>query len=156
MTLDQLATIAEITAGFGLIISLIFVGWQMRLSMKLTKIEMFANMSARVDEVRAQVLGDPTLAGILLKAESDFAALTPEERVKFAVHVKSLFNIADVMSNTDHEGLTSTLSANQGRQYFQGLVASPARKAWWDRHAHEYSPLLQNEIQAAEARVAAP
>lgn len=149
MSLDQVATLADIVAGLGLVISLIFVGWQIRQNSHFTRMEVFADLSKRIDDIRNQVMEDPGLASILLRAENDPSALSAEERLKFNTHMAGLYNTLDVVANMAHSGLRTEFGYQKTAQYMASLMKSPTRKAWYERHAHQYSPALRDVMAYA-------
>lgn len=146
MGLEVWTAIADIVAGFGIIFSLLLVGWQIRQNTRATRMDMTVSMTERSDAIRAQALADPDLAEILARADEDFSSLTHTERLKFSIQMTSYFNLADMMVEVEAAGYTSAPSKDREDKYLKGLLASPARKAWWERHAHEFSPELQARI----------
>ena len=80
-SLDSLAKTAEIVGAFAVVLSLIYVGYQVQQNTKAIQTQVHQSLVANVFEAEGIVLANPNLARIILKSHSNPASLTAEEQL---------------------------------------------------------------------------
>ena len=92
MDLNQLADLGEFIGGIAVIVTLAYLGVQVRQSARLTRAATAFSTTLAFNDTHATVLSNPELAVLLLKAETG-AELTPLEERMFHSFMRRIFNL---------------------------------------------------------------
>ena len=89
MTLEQLSFVAEIIGSLGVIISLLFVGAELRKSTVQSKLSNYGDMVNRFMSVYAAT-NDLELSRLITKGRKSYTNLTEEEKLSFGHYLENL------------------------------------------------------------------
>ena len=134
MTLEELGSIGEFIAAIGLIVSLIFVGLEVRKTRKQNMVEGTENRLSAWNEWGQLLLTNPDLREIFLRGSKDIGELNEDERFAFNQLMIFQFTILVRMYVRGTElGDEEALSGARGslEDLFR-LQRSGA--VWWKRH----------------------
>ena len=82
MTLDNLAALAEIIGAIAVVISLIYVGYQVKENTSAIQTQVHESVVGHVLDAEGALLHNADLARIIVKAEADYESLTPDELLR--------------------------------------------------------------------------
>ncbi|MGD2130427.1 MAG: hypothetical protein PVJ17_14085 [Lysobacterales bacterium] len=89
MTITELADLAEIVSGFGVIASLIFVALEIRKGTAQSKLANWASLVDRYNAVYSQT-DDIALANLVAKGRKSYRDLTEGEKISFGHYLEQL------------------------------------------------------------------
>ena len=149
MTFSDIASIGEFLSGIGVILSLIFVGFQIR--QNSTQLRRAANreaVTALGDALRPGI-ENPELADIMIRFQQSYYDLNPVEQNRMNLYQMDwirqfeLINADYKIGNYDEEPY----------DYFARAVAlscsTPGGKEWWNENKAYLTPAAQEAIQEA-------
>lgn len=131
MSLKKMALIAEILGGVGIIISILYLAYEVSQNSRSVEISHHLTLSDQYLALRMSVAEDNDLAEIIVRGNSNLSALEPAERLQFESYLTSLWDIwenAGYMFNTDR--LSQSAWANWDRALCLRMSSSGSAAAW--------------------------
>jgi len=157
MPLDQLANIAEISAGVLLIVSLIYVGIQIRQNTAATQAATGQAWFNTFDGHVGLINSSPTLAGILHRGATGLSSLKDGEIIQFGAYLDQSFTSFEVYYFQWKAGKLDARLWSTQRQAIGALLMQPGQQQWWETRRHWYDKEFQEYInQVIDAREAKP
>ena len=92
LSLDATSKAAEIIAAVGVVLSLIYVGYQVQQNTKAIQSSVHHSLIDNVITTEGAVLNDPEFADLVVKSWSDWDALTPSEQLRAETYLNFSFN----------------------------------------------------------------
>lgn len=131
MTMTLLANLADVIAAGAIVVSLIFVGYELQQNRKQAEL---ANWRALLDTLVTYkgLTHDPAFAEFVTRAHADYAALSDAERLRFGLYLEQGIHIfGNFLKHNDAlprklAGLEDAVTA-----MFADLLATPGGQAWW-------------------------
>ncbi|MBL6690018.1 MAG: hypothetical protein ISP91_06465 [Pseudomonadales bacterium] len=149
MTLDEIASIGELLSGIGVILSLIFVGFQIRQNSVLLRRAANREAVTALGDAFRPAIEDAELAEILNRFQESYKNLNAVEQHRASLYQMvwiqqfELINADYKIGNYDEEPY----------EYFARAVAAscstPGGKEWWQENRHILTPSAQKAIQDA-------
>ena len=140
MTLDQLALIAQLVSAFGVVASLIFVGFQLLQNTRAVRASTSQAHSANYLHVLASVIENADVAHIWRTGLGDFHALSEDEQVRFLALVSSLFRFYEASRVQWLRGQLDFEHWHTIEQQAKSLGAQPGIRSWWRLRHQWHSP----------------
>ena len=103
--LDLNRTIS-IIANLGVIIGLIFLGYEVRQNTSQLRADAGYSINEAVDALNSSVYQDREFAALLLQAEQSFSELEHVDRARIVAFFYSELNLADYISKLENEGMS--------------------------------------------------
>ena len=131
MTWEVIATIAEVTAAIGVVISLIYLARQIRQT-RLDS-EVTANQETGRDYANhlSVVMSDGNTEAFI-KGLNSYSSLTPAERYKFDFCMAGYLNIAEVIILHNEAGRSEELLEMVTENFGPRVFAYPGAREWWE------------------------
>jgi hypothetical protein len=131
MNWQVIATIAEVAAAIGVIVSLVYLARQIRQS--TLDSEASANQEAGRDHANhlSVVMSDEN-TDAFIKGLNSYASLSPAERYKFDFCMGGYLNIVEVILLHNEAGRGFELLEMVTNNYGPRVFAYPGAKEWWD------------------------
>lgn len=154
MKLQKWGPVAEVVSAIAVVLSLIFVGLQVKQSSDAqTQTGTQAVIGGYNDGNRA-LTSDPDLVCIFLRGAHDYSSLTGVERVRFSSFFLGMFNVQQqiyrLRQNGDvDEDIGSGLGAQLG-----DIVRLPGVYAWFQTRAHWYGRDFREYIESLRSEPA--
>lgn len=130
--LSQIADIADLIAAGTIVVSLLFVAFEMRATRKQTELTNWRELLQTLTDYKAQT-NDPNLAALLVKGHADYHGLSDEERLTFEMYLEQGVHIyGNFLKHND--SLPQKLVGLEGAitNYFFEMLTTPGGGAWWD------------------------
>jgi hypothetical protein len=129
-TLSEITGIAEIVGSIGIIVSLIFVGLQVRQNTHQVESASYQALSNFVRAVNA--LGNtPQTADLVRRGFDDFQALSEDEKVQFDGMMGGLASYFAEVAQRYQQGTLSAQEYESLQRLFAQVFLSPGVKEWW-------------------------
>lgn len=147
MTLAELGSLGEFLGGIAVVISLIYVGLQIKQN---TKAVNHAYTRAVIDDSngwRKRLLEHPEIAELYRKGLTEPEALDPVARLRFRMLLDALFDTWSYLHGADHE------HAALHAPHVRGTLSRPGGARYWERERNRYSPEFVRYIDDLEATI---
>ena len=96
----------EIIGLSAVVISLVFVGYELRQNTKQMRAEASNTITERVNMMNAGVYNDASLASILIRGEQEILSLNEVELRRFVLYQFSRLNLAEYILDLDAQGVS--------------------------------------------------
>jgi hypothetical protein len=140
MILEQIASIASIIASAAVVISLIFIGLQLRQNAHLTRMAAAQTSAMLLSENYGRVVEDPSLAELLTRSEiksiDDFSRA---DRLRLSNFLSISFRHYEVLHIHRRYGIFEEELWLGSKTRLQATLQSPTIRQWWDSTRHVYS-----------------
>lgn len=159
MSLDQVANIASIAASASVVVSLIFIGLQLRQNAHLTRMAAAQTSAQLVSENMGRVIECPDLADILVKSRlNGIESLDPSEMLRISNFLSISFRHYEVLHTHRRYGIFEEELWQGSEARLRDSVTNPAIHDWWNEsrpfYARSFADFVDNliaELKAAEA-----
>lgn len=143
MDIETLALIAEVVGGFAVVVSLLYVAFQVRQNTSALKVSTLQDLVANQNAAHDIIANNPDLADLMVKADRDYENLSEAERKRFTSTCFSLFNVLQTAySNNQAKLMDAELWEAWMRGYGVLLKASPGIVKEWQSIRETYTPPL--------------
>ena len=131
MSLSVLASLADVIAAVAIVVSLIFVGYELQQNRKQAEL---ANWRAVLDTLVEYkgLTHDPAFAEFVVRSHSDYDALSTAEKLRFGLYLEQGIHIyGNFLKHNDAlprklAGLEDAVTA-----MFADMLTTPGGAAWW-------------------------
>ena len=130
--LSQIADVADLIAAATIVVSLLFVAYEMRATRKQTELTNWRELLQTLTDYKAQV-NDPNLSAVLVKGHADYGSLSDAERLIFEMYLEQGVHIfGNFLKHND--ALPQKLVGLEGAiaNYFFEMLTTPGGAAWWE------------------------
>jgi hypothetical protein len=142
--LEKWALIAEVVGGIAIVLSLIFVGYEVRQSSQ-TNVQTLTQ--AMVSDYMAGVVSlsdTPTMACIFGQAMQNYDSLRGSERAMFNVRILAVFSAFQEMHTLNEQGAFDSSIWNGFEGLMTEALSNPGMRQWWSIRDHVFG----NEFRA--------
>ncbi len=105
MDIASLALAAEIVSGLAVVISLVYVAYQVKQNTSALNVSTHQDLVANQNTVLNLMAGDPQICALLVKADTDFDNLTATEQKQFNYLWVSIMNVFQCAYSNHKTGL---------------------------------------------------
>lgn len=148
LSLAAIYELAQIIGSTAVVMSLVFVGLELRRNNKVTRAASHHAVTASLNDLNMFWAGNAEIAKIWLMGLGDRSALSPEERWRFDSMLRSYLHVCETMfvQATLGTGDASIVTAEENgiRQVF----ASQSARDWWKDNPFGFSTAFRAYIDA--------
>ena len=147
MNLETIARIAEIVSSIAVVVSLIYVGMQVRQNTRALRATTYNAVTANSISILSAMDSHPEYTEFLVRVQADPAAATPAEQMRFHLSMLSGFRHWD---NLYYQYRNGMLEAEMWSSYDHTMTAwleIPSWRDWFARNAGCFSASLQALIR---------
>ena len=156
MNWEMFAAIAELLSATGVIISLVYVGSQVRQNTKMMHAASIDATSGASNYVREQIVAHADVASLYNKGNRNPDELTDEEAVRYRVLIHSiLWTSWNSYAQTQLTGLDRSVFEAQ-KPFIRRIVSSPGGKWFWRAYRSEFEASFRETIEEILASSPAP
>jgi hypothetical protein len=160
MPLEQIFYISQSIAAFAIVVSLLFVGLEVRLSNRESRHRTIEELLADYREVRFQMMATADSAGIWLNGLREFAALNSVDKVRFILMANSFFDIFQTLFLHYRDGRMTGEMYRPQETILADFVAYPGMQTAWDIRRNYFQEvfraLVDDKIAVAQKRGMVP
>ena len=156
MNWDALGAIAEIAASIGVILSLIYLGRQIRSQSIESKISSVNELVNQYLNTNRDLSRDRELAKLMFDGFQDFDALRGAERLQFSAYMTGICRSSEAMFQ---HRLAGRLDESVWSGHYQGLkdlFLYPGIRSWWSTREHWFSEEYRSLLLPLMARDVPP
>jgi hypothetical protein len=131
MNLDQLAKLGEFVGGFFVVVSLVYLAYQVRQNTQSLLSENYARLLERMSTVQSRLSMDAGLNHIFTVGAEDPGRLSRADRIRFSWALYELFGTAEFMY---HQSLDKSLPPGVWARWEAAIgwwLPYPGIRAWW-------------------------
>jgi len=144
--------IAEIASAVAVVLSLIYVGLEIRRTTLESDRDIHAELLTYTHQRRVLVIESPDLSGILTRGYADVSSLTPEELRRFQYYVELHFIAWERAHGAWQAGVLSEELYNGWRRWFTSVAKRDPKFVWpMVRDAQSFSEVFIQEIDESLA-----
>jgi hypothetical protein len=146
VTWEAIGAVGEMVGAFGVVLSLLYLATQIRLSRKQSQLEATRTLVEAVNSFTDGLAQFPELTDVYLRGLQDFASLSSEERVRFSSLVGRLMRTYEQMLQHDsgktlHSGIWSSTERS-----LIDIFGYPGMQDWWETRKHWYGATFQEHV----------
>ena len=108
----------EIVGLVGIIVSLVFLGYELKRANDIAEAEAVASIYGMTNEMGLAMAENPELSRVFRQAQSDFESLTPDDRWTFYVLLEYLINVTEAAWKYHDQGI---ITREEAQYYTSGL-----------------------------------
>lgn len=142
---DQIASFAEVIGAIGVILSLVYVGRQLRQAGAQTVHDNFSGWYSSIQ-------GDPELLGLSINGMKDYGSLTEVEKGRF---IAMFMAFTSHSQNAFYKFKDGSLSPDLWRCWAHvstNFLATPGGKAFWDERGYMFSDRYRSHVESVIMR----
>ena len=147
MTLNELGNLGEFVGSIAVVISLIFVGLEIRKHTKETR-----RVNARYtagDQARAllALIKDEEMATLMVTGLSELKSMTPVERFRFDMGTLIYLQVMEqAFTNARYGDMDEDILTGY-RNAIPSLLTAPGGEQWWAERKYWFSHAFRREVQ---------
>ena len=151
MNMESLANYAEVIGGAAVIVSLIYVGIQIRRSAKSSQSQTNQSAHESLANVSLEVAMDEKLANLVNRGWIDFEQLTSDEQFRFILLMTSLFRRYENTYYQYHKGLLEVELWDGYRQSMLLYLYTNGGQAFWKLRRLHFSELFREFLDSTSS-----
>lgn len=132
MPIDQLANFAEVFGGIAVIVSLIYLAFQVRANTREQKHQRRFDSFEIQNSVFNYIVESPAATKLYMKAAEDYSSLDDEERVKFGLMMVKTCHAFDLIMQMYQEGDIDFDTYKSFEDFVFGTLDAPGVRYWWN------------------------
>jgi hypothetical protein len=129
--LDTLAKVSDFVGGIVLVISLVYLAYQVRQNTQSLRSENYARVLERMSTVQAQLSMDADLHHVFMVGAEDPARLSRAERLRFSWALYELFGAGEFMFHQSREKALPPEVWARWEAAIGWWLSHPGMRAWW-------------------------
>jgi hypothetical protein len=148
LSLETLANLGEFISGIAVVLSLVYLAFQVRQNTQSLRTENYGRALDRVATMQARLSGDPDLAAIFGSGLADTGALTLQQRIQFAWAFYEMFGAFEFMY---HQSQAGALEAEVWERWSATLawwISLPGVQSWWRAKPAPFSASFSAFVEA--------
>lgn len=147
MNWEMFTAYAESLSAVGVIVSLIYVGFQIRQNTRMMHASSIDATIGASNYVREQIVANEDVAAIYHKGNLNPEGLTAEETVRYRILIHSiLWTSWNSFAQTELTGLDRTVFDAQ-KPFIKRVVSTPGGKWFWQNYRGEFEENFRNKIE---------
>jgi hypothetical protein len=152
MDMPAIAAIADTLAAVGVLVSLIFVGWQIRQNTQAQRVLAVESLSAAITAINVPAMESPVLGSAVSRVCADWYASTREERIVAHYFLFSIFKLLETAWYQQKARALDPAHWAGWERLLLMLYHSPGiQSVWWPLRRHAYSPEFQTYLASTQA-----
>lgn len=150
MNLSSIADIADLIAAAAIILSLVFVGYELHLTRKQTELTNWRELLGALTDYKAAT-NDLAFAEFLFRAHQDYGSLSEAEKMSFGLFLEQGVHIyRNFLKHNDSLprkllGLETAITNTYGE-----MLSTPGGATWW-AEAHERGRFMPDTYRVVDA-----
>jgi hypothetical protein len=152
MTLEQLALLADILGGVGVIASLLYLAFEIRRQGQLNRVNAVVQLADKWSGFMTPIHDDAGLSAIWLKGVSDFDELNDVDKLRFSAYFGRVLKTSESLYIQLLNGTLDRMTWRGIERVIRDIILLPGSQQWWKTRQHWYSDEFQALIAGLIAR----
>ena len=140
LTLEALSDAGQVISAIAVVVSLIYLAFQVRQNTASLRTENYARALDRIADMQARLSADKCFAGIVSRGAANPARLTAEERIQFSWAFYEMFGAFEFMYLQWLDAAMPAEVWNRWAPTLQWWLSLPGVEAWWRSRPTPFSP----------------
>ena len=157
MELGELANYAEVVGGVAVLISLIYVAFQIRQNTSVVRTSNYADLSFKISEFNQLIAVHPDLADIYIRGLESYDQLSDIEKTRFNMSISRLMQAVQAMFHLRQRGYIDGKLAQTNFDSVALFLAAPGLQEWWQDNNRwwesDFQQLVNEMIDAGKQRM---
>jgi len=136
MNWEAAGAIAEIIGTFGVVISLVYLGVQIRGQTVETRLASGAEMASQLSQVYAEMSSNRSVAELWLNGLREFISLDDPEKVQFSALLNRFMRGIETAFNQHQQGRFDDQLWSGINEGLKDICRYPGLKSWWSIRGH--------------------
>ncbi len=151
--MEHLANIGEFVGGIAVIISLLFVGFQLRASVRQSRIDAYSKIAELFTQLTTSVFQNESTSKLFWHGAADYESLSPDERNRFHLMMAMYTGIVDTVMMQEIEGVYPSKAAYERHMVMlDEFFSQPGVQSWWrERGAGIAAPNVADRVDRQRA-----
>ena len=138
ITLEDLGNLGEFTAAIGVVISFIYLAYQIRQNTRSVRLSALAAAVESGNRVRELVILNPELSDLFIKGLQGTEELARPERLQFRLLLQNFFANIQASYVRDVENGLDSDAIGPAESMLDSLLTSPGAREWWKLRRSDY------------------
>lgn len=148
MPLSDLASIAVILQGLGVILTLVFLAVELRQNTRALRANAFQTVASEFARFDGQFVYDPAYADLVLRSLMSLEQLTPNERYRVAMAASLRMQLFDSLYYWHCQGVLEKPRWEAFERQCAAWIQHPGMRAWWQQSQVFYTPEFVAHVNA--------
>jgi hypothetical protein len=147
--LQDLGSIGDFVGGIAVVISLVYLAFQIRRSTLAIRAAMIQAASHHMSEILEMMVRDAEVFRLFQAGTHDFESLSEQDQQRFSLFMGAVLSgFENVVAQTEHGVLPREWWVGAANR-LRGTFALPGTLQWWARGKHAFNVQLQSWIDRA-------
>ncbi len=147
MNTADISNIAQALAAAATVLSLLFVGYQIRQNTRATQAAAHHSVSDSLNELNLMFAGSADVTKIWLTGMQDRKALSPEEKWRFDSIMRAYMHVCETMFVQTELGSGDDSIRLAEEEGIKTVMASPGSREWWDENPYGFCAEFRRYIE---------
>lgn len=155
MTATDISNFVQVLAAAATVLSLLFVGYQIRQNTRATRATAHHNVSNSLNQLNLMFAENADVTKIYLAGMNDRKALSPEERWRFDSAMRAYMHVCETMfvqTELDTGDDSIHFAEAEG---IKTVMASPGSREWWEENPYGFCAEFRSYVAGLAPPVAA-
>jgi hypothetical protein len=141
--INTAANIAEIAGGIAILVSLIYVGYQIRQSNRIASAATLQSvLDGYAERIMNPIIADGEIADIMTRGFMSWESLSVVEKTRFAIaQIRDVLHVQNVMQLHD-KGLLDSVDFEAWKAYGAASLVTPGGKEAWKYNREAITPTV--------------
>ena len=148
MTLETLANVGEFVSGIAVVISLVYLAFQVRQNTQSQRTENYARALDRVSTMQARLSVDRDMAELFGTGVLNTRVLKPGQRIQFAWAFYEMFGAFEFMYHQSQAGALPDEVWERWSATLSWWISFPGVRAWWRAKPTPFSSSFSAFVEA--------
>ena len=148
MTLETLANLGEFISAVAVVLSLVYLAFQVRQNTQSLRTENYARALDRVAVLQARLSADPDLAAVFGRGLLDTSALTLGQRIQFTWAFYEMFGAFEFMYHQSQAGALEDEVWERWSATLAWWISLPGVQSWWRAKPAPFSSSFSAFVEA--------
>ena len=148
MDINTAANIAEIGGGIAILVSLVYVGYQIRQSNRIASATALqAVLDGYADRIMDPIIADGEMAELMNRGYMSWESLSAVEKTRFTImQAREILHVQNVMQ-LHGKGLLDSVDFEAWKAYGAGSLITPGGKEAWKYNREQLTPTVVNLLE---------
>jgi hypothetical protein len=153
VNLDDLGNLAELVAAIGVMVSLIYLAFQIRRSSETERMSTYRAIVSDFGSLNQSIASDPELALLFANGLETFGELTEVEKARLSQYFYSIFRYFENMYYQHTRGYLDDEVWIGWQRMILTYFQRPGFQVWWEQRRLVFNPKFVEFLETTEADV---
>ena len=147
MTIEDISNLGQAVAAVATVLSLVFVGYQIRQHTRATRAASHNSVSNALNEINRLFAENADLSEIWLRGMEDRGALSAVEQWRFDALLRAYMHVCETMFVQAQLGTGDTSVQLAEEDGMRTVLAAPGARDWWRQNPFGFGPAFRAYVE---------